>query len=135
LGELDELVVHGDDYDTPDGTCVRDYIHVVDLARAHVEALERIGSSSLDGSYEIFNVGTGSGSSVLEAVRTFERATGVRVPYRVGPRRPGDVERIWADTSKAERVLGWKAEKSLEDAMRDAWRWEQERARKGSEAH
>ncbi len=126
-GQLDELVVNGDDYNTRDGTCIRDYIHVMDLANAHVKAFERIEKSSKRNNYEVFNVGTGEGASVLEAIRAFEAATGVKVPYRVGPRRPGDVERIWADTRKAEKELGWKARFTLEDAMRDAWQWEQER--------
>lgn len=129
LGELDELLVHGDDYDTPDGTCIRDYIHVVDLARAHVKALERLDRTDEGQNYEVFNVGTGKGASVLEAIHAFERATGMGLPYRIGPRRPGDVERIWADTRKAERCLGWKAGFSLEEAMRDAWNWEQKRVR------
>lgn len=129
LGELDELLVHGDDYDTPDGTCIRDYIHVVDLASAHVKALERLDTIVQEESYEVFNVGTGKGASVLEAIRAFEKATGVELPYRIGPRRPGDVERIWADTQKAERRLGWRARFTLEEAMRDAWNWEQERVR------
>ncbi len=135
LGELDELIVNGDDYDTADGTCIRDYIHVVDLARAHVKALERMNERPADPSYEVFNVGTGHGASVMEAIRSFEKATGVELPYRIGPRRPGDVERIWADTQKAERELNWEARFSLEDAMRDAWRWERKRAEEGIETH
>lgn len=135
LGELNELTVHGDDYDTPDGTCIRDYIHVVDLARAHVKALQKMGERSANGSYEVFNVGTGQGASVLDAIRAFEKANGIELSYRIGPRRPGDVERIWADTQKAERELKWKARFSLEDAMRDAWRWEQKRAEGEDEAH
>jgi UDP-glucose 4-epimerase len=127
LGKLNELVVNGDDYDTPDGTCIRDYIHVVDLARAHVKALERLERTE-ESSYEVFNVGTGQGASVMEAIRAFEEANGMQLPYRIGPRRPGDVEQIWADTRKAERELGWKPRYSLRDAMRHAWLWEQRRA-------
>lgn len=126
-GALDELVVNGDDYDTPDGTCIRDYIHVMDLARAHVKALEKLEKEADKGGYEVFNVGTGEGASVLEAIQAFEEATGISIPYRIGPRRPGDVEQIWADTQKAERELGWSARYTLSDAMRDAWKWEQER--------
>ncbi|MFB6258308.1 MAG: UDP-glucose 4-epimerase GalE [Flavobacteriales bacterium] len=127
LGELDELVVNGNDYGTRDGTCIRDYIHVVDLARAHVKALERVERKAADKAYEIFNVGTGEGATVMEVLRAFEKATGQELPYRIGPRRPGDVERIWADTQKAERELEWKARFSLQDAMRDAWQWEKNR--------
>jgi UDP-glucose 4-epimerase len=130
LGKLNELVVNGDDYDTPDGTCIRDYIHVVDLARAHVKGLERLERTEKS-SYEVFNVGTGQGASVMEAIRAFEEANGMQLPYRIGPRRPGDVEQIWADTRKAERELGWKPRYSLRDAMRHAWLWEQRRAEKG----
>lgn len=125
-GKLKELSVHGDDYDTRDGTPIRDYIHVVDLARAHVKAFERLDRETEKSSYRIYNVGTGHGVTVMEAIQAFEQATGVKPPFRIGPRRPGDVERIWADTGKAERELEWKAVHSIEDAMRDAWRWEQE---------
>lgn len=117
-----KLSVYGGDYPTRDGTGVRDYIHVVDLAKGHIAALRYAGGHP---GVEVFNLGTGSGSSVLEIVRAFERATGAEVPYQIAPRRPGDVAECYADTKKAERVLGWKAGKSLEDMCRDAWRWQQ----------
>ena len=121
-GELDHLNVFGDDYPTEDGTGVRDYIHVVDLARGHVAACDYISRNT---GCEIFNLGTGKGVSVLELVHTFERVNGIRVPYQVTARRPGDIARCYADASKAERLLGWKAEKNLEDMCRDSWRWQQ----------
>lgn len=120
-----ELSVHGSDYPTVDGTCVRDYIHVVDLAKAHLKALERLDSKDdTNGSHEFFNVGTGKGSSVLNVLKTFMEATGVDVPYRIGPRRDGDITEIFADTSLAEKALNWKAELSLEEALRSSWNWE-----------
>ena len=123
-GILPELRIFGDDYDTPDGTPVRDYIHVVDLANAHRMALRRLLDRRQKTNYEYFNLGTGKGYTVLEVVKTFEKATGVSVRYRIAPRRPGDVEKIWADTTLANRELGWKAERSLEDMMRSAWNWQ-----------
>lgn len=119
-----ELSVFGNDYPTSDGTCIRDYIHVVDLAKAHVVALERLLQKKNDSTYEIFNLGTGKGSSVLEVVRAFERVTGKKLNYRIAPRRPGDVVQAYADTTKANEVLGWKAQLSLDDAMLSAWNWE-----------
>ncbi|NND15323.1 MAG: UDP-glucose 4-epimerase GalE [Eudoraea sp.] len=124
-GVRKELSVFGDDYPTPDGTCIRDYIHVVDLAKAHVVALQRLLESKQDGNYEVFNVGTGSGSSVLEVINSFERMSGEKLKYKIVERRPGDVVSAYADTKKANEVLGWKAEMNLDDAMRDAWKWEQ----------
>ena len=124
VGLRERLTVFGDDYPTRDGTCIRDYIHVIDLADAHVSALsyaEKRGEAAFN---EVFNVGTGSGTSVLEAIDAFERGTGVKVPMVVGSRRPGDVVETYADVSKAERELGWKARLSLVDAMRDAYRWQ-----------
>ena len=112
------LTVFGDDYDTPDGTCLRDYLHVVDLARGHLCAIEYALAHT---GAEAINLGTGSGTSVLELIHTFEEATGVHVPYRIGPRRAGDLARCWADASKAERLLGWKTEKTLEQMCRDSW--------------
>ena len=120
-GELPELPVYGDDYDTPDGTGVRDYIHVVDLARGHLAALDRIAGTP--GLYT-WNLGTGRGTSVLEMVSAFERATGVAVPYRIVERRPGDVAASWAEVSKAERDLSWKAERDVGDMCADMWRWQ-----------
>lgn len=122
-----ELSVFGDDYDTPDGSCQRDYIDVVDLARAHVAAVNRlVGESSVAGGerYEVFNVGTGVPVSVLELVKLFEEVNGVPVPHKIVGRRPGDVEKIWAATDKANEVLGWRAERDLGDTLRSAWAWE-----------
>lgn len=121
-GIREKLYVFGNDYDTPDGTGVRDYIHVVDLARGHVRALEYAGGHS---GAEVINLGTGRGSSVLEVVSAFERVNGVRIPYEIAPRRPGDIDSFYADAGKAERVLGWRAEKTLDDMCRDSWRWQQ----------
>ncbi len=126
IGIREQLSVFGDDYPTPDGTCIRDYIHVVDLARAHVVALQRLLSGKNDGNYEIFNVGTGKGSSVLEVIQSFERVSGVPLNYRVVGRRPGDITEAYADTSRANEVLGWRAESTLDDAMKSAWAWEQQ---------
>lgn len=121
-----ELVVFGDDYPTPDGTCIRDYIHVMDLAEAHVAALrslERLGT--LASHYDVFNIGTGEGASVLDVVRAFEEASGRSLPHRIGPRRPGDVAAVYADATKAREQLGWAARRTLREALADAWRWEQ----------
>lgn len=123
-GVREKLTVHGNDYPTPDGTCIRDYIHVVDLAKAHLKALKRLESNSSCSQYEVFNVGTGRGASVLEVVKTFISANGVDVDYEIGNRREGDVIQIFADTSLAEKELNWKAELTLEDALRSAWNWE-----------
>lgn len=119
------LTVYGDDYNTPDGTCVRDYIHVVDLADAHVQALRKLSETNADASYDVINIGTGRGETVLNVIKTFEEATGVSVNYSIGPRRPGDVEQVYADVSKSNRVLNWHTTHSLTDALRDAWRWQQ----------
>lgn len=124
VGKLPQLHVHGNDYDTPDGTGVRDYIHVVDLARGHVAALEKMDELAQPETVQTYNLGTSRGVSVLEIVKAFEQASGKSIPYEIGPRRPGDVASCYADASKAERDLGWKAEKSIEDACRDAWRWQ-----------
>jgi len=124
VGLREELVVFGSDYPTPDGTCVRDYIHVVDLARAHVAALDWIAQRNTSGFNEVFNLGMGQGVSVLEAIAAFEAASGVRLRYRLGPRRPGDVVSIYASVDKAQRELGWRSELGIEDAMRDAYRWQ-----------
>ncbi len=119
-----ELTVFGDNYDTPDGSCIRDYIDVVDLAKAHVMAMERMLGENSGGKIEIFNLGTGRGVSVLELISAFEKATGVKVPYRIGERRAGDIEKIWADPAKANSELGWKAEVQVEETMRNAWAWQ-----------
>ncbi|WP_206830515.1 UDP-glucose 4-epimerase GalE [Alicyclobacillus fructus] len=121
VGKRPEVVVFGGDYPTPDGTGVRDYIHVMDLAEGHVRALDWVLSNT---GAEAFNLGTGKGSSVLEVIRAFERASGRPIPYRIGPRRPGDAAVSYADPSKAERVLGWKATQDLDAMCRDTWRWQ-----------
>ena len=118
------LSVFGDDYDTPDGSCLRDYIDVVDLAKAHVVAITRMVEDKNKQKYEIFNVGTGNGVSVLELVQSFERVNELKLNYKIAPRRPGDVVAIWADTTLANEELGWKAERSLDDTLRSAWAWE-----------
>lgn len=123
-GWLPELSVFGSDYPTPDGTTIRDYIHIVDLAKAHVKALEYI-SKQKTGDYDVFNIGTGKGNSTLEVIKTFEKVTGQKVPYKMGARRSGDIIVSYADASKAKRVLGWKSEKTLADALADTWRWQQ----------
>ena len=118
------LSVFGDDYDTPDGSCLRDYIDVVDLAKAHVVAITRMVEDKNKQKYEIFNVGTGNGVSVLELVNSFERVNELKLNYKIAPRRPGDVVAIWADTTLANEELGWKAERSLDETLRSAWAWE-----------
>lgn len=123
-GVREELSVFGNDYPTPDGSCIRDYIHVVDLAKAHVVALERLLSEKNESQYEVFNLGTGRGSSVLEVVNSFEKTTGEKLNYKIVDRRPGDVIAVYADTKKANDVLGWKAERTMEDALESAWKWE-----------
>lgn len=120
LGKLDHLNIFGNDYNTPDGTGVRDYIHVVDLAKGHIKAIER--TTKMTG-VESYNLGTGKGYSVLEIVKNFEKATGVKIKYEIAPRRPGDIAECYADPSKAENVLGWKAEKNLEDMCKDSWKF------------
>jgi len=124
IGLREQLSVFGDDYPTEDGTCIRDYIHVVDLARAHVAALQRLLKGENESNYEVFNLGTGKGSSVLEVIQSFERVSGEKLNYKIVDRRPGDVIQAYADTKKANEVLGWKAKSSLDDAMKSAWEWE-----------
>lgn len=119
-----ELRVFGDDYPTPDGTCIRDYIHVVDLAKAHVAALSRQIEAKMEATFEFFNVGTGKGSSVMEVIKTFEKVSQQSLPYTITDRRAGDVISAYADTTKANEKLGWKAESSLEEALLSAWKWE-----------
>ena len=121
VGKRDHLTIFGNDYDTPDGTGVRDYIHVVDLAKGHVKACEY---AAAHGGCEIINLGTGVGYSVLDLVHTFSRVNNIDVPYEIGPRRPGDVDTCYADPAKARALLDWKAEKNLEDMCRDSWRWQ-----------
>lgn len=120
-----ELSVFGDDYPTPDGTAVRDYIHVVDLANAHVKAVERLVNSEQNEAFETFNIGTGKGTSVLEVIKTFEKVNHIKLNYKIVGRRAGDITAAYADTTKANKVLGWEAKQSLEDALISAWKWQQ----------
>ncbi|MFD2201411.1 UDP-glucose 4-epimerase GalE [Shivajiella indica] len=129
-GLREKLTVFGDDYDTPDGSCIRDYIHVMDLADAHVKALEFLFNQK-DNFYDIFNVGTGNGNTVLEVIHTFEKVSKQKLNYSIGPRRPGDVEKVWANTEKINSYLGWKAKYSLEDSLRDSWNWQQKLRERG----
>ena len=112
------------DYDTPDGTCIRDYINVVDLAKAHVVAIARILEKKQKSKVEVFNIGTGHGLSVLQLVQAFEKATGVKLNYQMAPRRAGDIEKVWADPTLANTELGWKADTSIEDTLLSAWKWQ-----------
>lgn len=124
MGIRKELSVFGDDYNTPDGSCIRDYIDVVDLAKAHVIAVERMLEDKSDEKIEIFNLGTGNGLSVLQLINTFEEATGVKVPHKIVGRRAGDIEKVWANPTYANEVLGWKADTPIADTMRSAWAWQ-----------
>ena len=123
-GELPELGVFGDDYDTPDGSCIRDFINVVDLAKAHVIAIRRILEKKQKEKVEVFNIGTGRGVSVLELINGFEKATGVKLNYQIVGRRAGDIEKVWANPDFANKELGWKAVETLEDTLRSAWNWQ-----------
>ena len=125
FGLRKELSVYGDDYPTPDGTAIRDYIHVVDLAKAHVIAMQRLLNKKNLAKVETFNLGTGTGSSVLEVIHAFEKVSGQKLPYKIVDRREGDITSAYANTDKANKVLGWKAESTLEEAMASAWKWEQ----------
>ncbi|BDB51845.1 UDP-glucose 4-epimerase GalE [Flavobacterium ammonificans] len=125
IGLRQELSVYGDDYPTPDGTAIRDYIHVVDLAKAHVIAMQRLLSKKNQDKVETFNLGTGTGSSVLEVIHAFEKVSGQKLPYKIVARREGDITEAYANTHKANTILGWKAQSSLEEAMASAWKWEQ----------
>ncbi len=129
IGKREKVTVFGDDYNTPDGSCIRDYIHVVDLAKAHVAALKLMEQESFKG-YDVFNIGTGKGTSVLEIVHAFERATGVKFAWTIGPRRSGDVEQVWGDVTKSENVLKWRAELDVDTMMASAWKWEKAIAEK-----
>jgi UDP-glucose 4-epimerase len=124
IGLRKELRVFGNDYDTPDGTGIRDYIYVVDLAKAHVKAIERLLENRSKQDYEVFNLGTGKGLSVFEIIQTFEKATGRKINYKIYPRRPGDIARVFADTSLANHELGWVANTPLEETLLSAWNWE-----------
>ena len=124
IGIREKLNVFGDDYNTPDGSCIRDYINVVDLAKAHVVAMDRIMNGKQEEKVEVFNIGTGRGLSVLELIHAFEESTGVKLNYQIVGRRAGDIEQVWADPERANNVLGWKAESSIEDTLRSAWAWQ-----------
>jgi UDP-glucose 4-epimerase len=124
IGIREKLNVFGNDYNTPDGSCIRDFIHVVDLAKAHVKAIERILQKKQKAQVEVFNIGTGRGLSVLELIHAFEKATGVKLNYQIVARRPGDIEKVWANPDYANHELGWKAETGIEDTLRSAWNWQ-----------
>ncbi len=124
IGKREKVTVFGNTYNTPDGSCIRDYIHVVDLAKAHVAAIKRMESKLSASNYEVFNIGTGRGSSVLEVIAAFEKSTGVKLNYTIGNKRAGDIEQIWGDATKSSDVLGWTAELGLETMMQSAWEWE-----------
>jgi UDP-glucose 4-epimerase len=124
IGIREKLSVFGDDYNTPDGSCIRDYINVVDLAKAHVVAIDRILQEKQNEQVEVFNIGTGRGLSVLELIHAFEESTGVKLNYQIVGRRAGDIEQVWANPDKANNVLGWKAESTIEDTLRSAWKWQ-----------
>jgi UDP-glucose 4-epimerase len=131
MGIRKELSVFGDDYDTPDGSCIRDYINVVDLAKAHVVAMDRMLGNKSEENVEIFNLGTGTGVSVLELINTFEKATGVKVPHKIVGRREGDIEKVWANPERANKVLGWTAKETLEDTLKSAWKWQEKLRERG----
>ena len=124
-GMRKELKIFGNDYDTPDGTPIRDYIHIMDLAKAHVIAVERMINNKMKNPFEIFNLGTGTGYSVLEVIRSFEKVSGVKLNYEIVGRRAGDIEKVWADPTYSNNELGWKAERELDEMTSSAWRWEQ----------
>ncbi|MCU0326653.1 MAG: UDP-glucose 4-epimerase GalE [Spirosomaceae bacterium] len=128
-GLREKLTVFGNDYNTPDGTNIRDFIHVVDLAKAHVAALNLLKKQA-DNYYDTFNIGTGDGVSVMQLVKTFEKVNKIKLNYEIGPRRPGDTEKIYAITTKAQEVMGWKAEKTLSESLKDAWRWQKKITKK-----
>lgn len=129
-GIRQELTVHGNDYDTPDGTCIRDYIHVMDVADAHVASINKILQNNTSSNCVFYNIGTGNGNSVLEVIHAFEKVNQIKVPYTVGPRRAGDITKVWANTDKAEKELGWKSKFNLEDMMKDSWNWQLKLAEK-----
>ena len=123
-GIREKITVFGNDYNTPDGTCVRDYIHVMDLAQAHVDALNWLGKKKKASTCEVLNVGTGNGNTVLEVIETFEKVNDLKLNYSIGDRREGDVEKVFADAAKVKAAIGWEAKRSLADALKDAWNWE-----------
>jgi len=124
IGKRGPITVYGDDYETPDGSAIRDYIHVVDLAKAHVKAIQRLAEGKANSNYEVFNIGTGKGSSVLEIISAFENVTGEKLDYKIGPRRAGDIVQIFGDVQKSNLELGWKAQLDINEMMRSAWEWE-----------
>jgi UDP-glucose 4-epimerase len=124
IGKLEQFSVFGNDYNTRDGTCIRDYVHVSDIANAHILALQKLLEGKIQNNFEIFNLGTGKGVSVLEAIKAFEKVSGKKLNYKIAPRRKGDVEQIFSDSSKAEKILGWKPRYSIEEMMQSAWKWE-----------
>jgi UDP-glucose 4-epimerase len=124
IGKRGPITVYGDDYDTEDGSAVRDYIHVVDLAKAHVSAIKRLESGKAESNYEVFNLGTGKGTSVLQVIEAFEKSTGEKLQYTIGARREGDVEKVYGDVTKSFEALGWKAELDVNEMMQSAWNWE-----------
>jgi UDP-glucose 4-epimerase len=124
IGKREVLTIFGNDYNTADGTCVRDFIHVVDLAKAHIKAVEYLSKKKYTSAFSVFNLGTGKGSSVLEVIQTFEKVTQVKLNYKIGPRRGGDITQIYAGCDKAEKELGWKTERDLDNCMKTAWAWE-----------
>ncbi len=124
VGKREKITVFGDDYDTPDGSAIRDYIHVVDLAKAHVAAIKRLENKASSKNYDVFNIGTGNGYSVLEVIKAFEESTGRKLNYEIGPRRVGDIEKVWGDVTKSTKELGWKAKLDIVEMMRSAWSWE-----------
>jgi len=130
IGKRGPITVFGDDYNTPDGSCIRDYIHVVDLAKAHVASLKLMEKEGYAIGYDMFNLGTGNGNSVLEVIHAFEEATGEKLNYKIGPRRPGDVEQVWGDVTKSTNILGWTAELGIAEMMLSAWNWEKYLAEK-----
>lgn len=131
IGIRKELSVFGDDYDTPDGSCIRDYINVVDLAKAHVIAMDRMLGDKSEDQVEVFNLGTGRGVSVLELIAAFEKGTGVKVPHKIVGRREGDIEKVWANPEKANKVLGWTAKETVEDTLITAWNWQKKLRERG----
>lgn len=131
IGIRKELSVFGDDYDTPDGSCIRDYINVVDLAKAHVVAMDRMLQNKTEANVEVFNLGTGRGVTVLELINAFEKGTGVKVPHKIVGRREGDIEKVWANPERANKVLGWTAQETLEDTLVSAWNWQKRLRERG----
>lgn len=131
IGIRKELSVFGNDYDTPDGSCIRDYINVVDLAKAHVIAMDRMLQNKTEENVEVFNLGTGRGVTVLELINAFEKGTGVKVPHKIVGRREGDIEKVWANPERANKVLGWTAKETLEDTLISAWNWQKRLREKG----